>query len=245
MTRESSSWGSALLCSLLLTGCVQTYYIPNSHHVPLLTQKKDARAVASYYSTSRDMITSVPGFELQGSYAASDHVGLMTNFLHAGRTTDDGYFNTTYGDLGVGYFTTNASKKLVFEAYTGFGLGSANNGFGGNVTSSADYSKFFLQPGLGFKSRYFDAAFSWRWGTIHHSSITSSGTLPTGGQVDFDWLVSRPSYTISEPAITVRAGVDFLKLQVQVGWSVSSVRPDTRSFGSVGLFFTFPRKKDE
>lgn len=233
-----------LSLSVLLSGCINSYYVANSHNVPLLTEKKDIRATVNYYWTSVDFVSRIPGFEAQGAYALTNHIGIMGSFLTAGQILDTTTFHATYGDLGVGYFFTDKSKKFVAEVYGVYGLGSAKNGFGSLVTSSTDFSKLFIQPVIGYKSRYFNAALSWRIASISHSSLNVSGTLPTTGQVSFDLLKNRPTYTVSEPALTLRAGDDILKFQLQLGWSINSGYPEPRTFGSIGVFLKLPAKKE-
>lgn len=229
---------------MLLSGCINGYYVANSHNVPLLTDKKDIRASVNYYRTDVFFISRIPGFEVQGAYALTNHFGIMGSFLTAGEKLDTTSFHATYGDLGVGYFVTDKSKKFVAEVYGVYGLGSVKNGFGNNVTSSTDFSKVFIQPVIGFKSRYFDAAFSWRIASVTHSSLGFSGVLPAPSQASFDLYRNKPTYTLSEPALTFRAGDDILKFQIQLGWSISSDHPEPRTFMSVGAFLKLPVKKD-
>jgi len=244
MARPLSVVGCATL-GVLLGGCINSYYVANSHNVPLLTGKKDIRGSMNYYWTSVDFVSTIPGFEAQGAYALTNHVGVMGSFLTAGQKLDTTTFHATYGDLGIGYFATDKSKKLVVELYGVYGLGSVKNGFGGLATSSTDFSKLFIQPVIGYKSRYFDAAFSWRIASISHSSLNISGTLPAAGQVSFDLLKSNLTYTVSEPALTLRAGDDILKFQLQLGWSISPGRREPRTFGSIGVFLKLPANKGD
>lgn len=228
--------------ALFSSRCVNSYYVPSSHNVPLLTEKKDGRASLSYYNANRDFINVIPGVELQGSYAVGDHVGLMGSFLSAGKTVDMSSFSTQYADLGIGCFTTAASQKLVFELYGAFGLGHARNGFDANITSDAHYTKVYVQPVIGFKSTYFDAAISWRLASVHFTSVNPMGPIPSYGLSDLDWIINQPTGTVSEPAFTLRAGTGLLKLQIQTGLSINYTRPETYNFGSVGLFLTLPAK---
>lgn len=231
---------------LILSGCVQSYYITNSHNVPLLTEKKEAHASIGYLSVTRELITSIPGFEVQGSYAVGKHIGVMGSFLHAARTIDNTYFRARYGDLGVGYYWANPSKHLVMECFGGYGRGYAENGFENNTLSSGDFSKWFIQPVLAFKSRYFDAALSIRWANVEHTSLHFYGTLPDWAQIDFDQLAAKPSYGVTEPAFTLRIGDQNMKAQLQTGYSVmNAYHSQGRFWTSVAVIVHFPFKKEE
>jgi len=230
------------VAALLLSGCIHSYYMPNSHHVPLLTEKKDARIAVNFQSASADLMSSVPVFELQGSYAVGNHIGVMATFLNGSRNVDVEYARTRYGDLGLGYFMTNRAKNLVVECYGGFGWGFAENGFVNDATSGADYTKVFFQPAVGFTSPYVDAVISLRGGSVHHSSIQSQGTLTGQELTNFENLSTHPTHFVWEPAITLRGGSGPFKLQLQGGLSDSD-RHQGKGYISVGLFVSLPLKK--
>ncbi len=233
-----------VICALCLSGCIHSYYAANSHNVPMLTDKKDTRASLNYYLGSRESITFIPGLELQGSFALGRHIGVMGSFLTMGKARNDIYVHARYGDLGLGYYWTDPSKKLVLETYVAYGLGYAENGFEGDAFSSSDFTKLFIQPSVGFKSRFFDMSFSWRYGQVHHSSIGPGGTLPEYAIMEFEYILQNRSYSVSEPALTFRFGDQNLKAQIQTGWSSSASFHNSRFWTSVGLFITFPFKKE-
>ena len=80
--------------ALFSSRCVNSYYVPSSHNVPLLTEKKDGRASLSYYNANRDFINVIPGVELQGSFAVQ---ALLRMSLSLGAA-----FPLKYGDLSQG-----------------------------------------------------------------------------------------------------------------------------------------------
>jgi len=228
---------------LLLGGCVASYYVPNSVNVPLLTEKKDARASVHYYSTSRDFFNTLPGLEIQGSYAPASHLGLMGSFLTTGKTKEGARISALYGDMGVGYFYATENQHWVAECYGGAGMGTVKNSFSDGTSGVSGFTKYFIQPSLGFRSKYFEAAFAWRMASVHHTSLEVSSMLTEFQQRETDWIRSHPIYTVHEPALTFRFGDDPFKAQIQQGYSVSMNRADPRYFFNIALVVSLPWKK--
>lgn len=240
MLKSISIW--LPVAGLLLNGCIHSYYLPNSNHVPLLTEKKDARILVNYQSSSGEILNAIPVFELQGSYAIGNHLGVTSSFLNAARKIDTASSRFRYGDIGIGYFVANKSKNLVAECYGGFGWGFAENGFYNGATSRAELTKLFIQPAIGYTSRYFDAAVSLRIGSVHHSSMQSQGAIPDPEIREFESLSDHPSHIVWEPAMIFRFGDGPFKLQIQIGLSDSDTHR-SRFYSAVGLFVSLPFKK--
>ena len=94
---------------------------------------------------------------------------------------------------------------------------ATNPGTTGKI--EAKLARFGVQPVIGFRSRYFEAAASLRVMGLRYSDI--EGSLIFGGEDQVQLLSSRTRHTLLEPALTVRGGFDTVKLQVQLGWSAN------------------------
>lgn len=184
---------------------------------------------------------AIPVFEVQGSYAIGNHLGVSASFLNAARKIDSSYTRFRYGDVAIGYFIANKSRHLVAECYGGFGWGFAENGFQNGATSGAELTKLFIQPAIGFSSRYFDAIFSFRIGSLQHSRLRAQG-LTDYDLRDFESLSRQPKHVVMEPALTFRFGDGPFKLQLQTGISDSDTH-HSRFYASAGLFVSLPYKK--
>lgn len=78
MRQLSLTWiSSALLCA----SCHHVYYVPNTAHLPLRTEKGEVRVNALVASGYNSAFT---GGELQAAYAAGPRLGLMAIFFAAG-----------------------------------------------------------------------------------------------------------------------------------------------------------------
>ncbi|MCW3101681.1 MAG: hypothetical protein JWO09_121 [Bacteroidetes bacterium] len=232
----------SIAAAALFSSCSTNLYVPNTVNAPLLQEKGEIKA--NFDET-----------DLQVAVAVTDHVGVMANgyyrtyegkeyFVHEGRM----------GELGLGYFTP-LKNHLVFETYIGGGMGSVNkkvtytNYDNAEVTNSfyAKGARAFIQPGIGYSNKYFDAAFTPRVSVVKYSRFTYSGF----GEEELarDYLdkgrLLDGYYTFAEPAFTVRLGYKYLKLQAQYGLTMKLSGGDIRyqsTFGSIGVVLDIAKR---
>ena len=234
---------------LAIIGCSPVFYSPSSQHIPLLSEENEFTASASYI-----IAESTESMALKTAYALSPHWALMGGgSFHfkgdADNTAASGHGG--YVEAGGGYFK-RLGEKFVFETYGLVSFGGMNNRFPQSVANhpntngkiTADLLGFGVQPAFGFKSRYFDAALSLKMSRIHYMNIQGSlvtqnrdQEIPASQQ---DYLSGHRNNFLLEPAITVRAGSEFLKLEFQTGASINlnhSDFPQDGSWVSLGLIY--------
>jgi hypothetical protein len=101
-----------------------------------------------------------------------------------------------------------------------------------------------VQPGFGYKSKYFSAAISSRIVNLRYLNI--DGDLIYNGENAVTYLQNNDSHVLIEPALTLRGGVEKIKLQLQVGYSWNVTKESFRqddSFITFGLNFNFADNK--
>jgi hypothetical protein len=126
----------------------------------------------------------------------------------------------------VGYHAP-LGERFQFGIYGLLGGGNVENHFPSTVASNpgttgileADLSRFGVQPIIGFHSRYVEAAASARLLGLRYSQV--SGSLVFSGEDQVQLLRSQSGHTLLEPALTVRVGLETVKLQLQLGWSIN------------------------
>jgi len=198
--------------------CSPVYYVPNSHNVPILQGRGDGSIAAR---------ASTLGIEVQGAYAVNDYIGLMINGA-GGHQVNETQQNLGSGDVvflegGVGTF--KSFGRFVWENYGLLGVGHVKNDLEWTVRESpgttgkieADFLRFAFQPSLAWRSRHFDAIASLRLSGLKHSNVSGDLVFDHTNQVSY--LDSIGNQFLLEPAITIRAGRDPLKLAFQVGGS--------------------------
>ncbi len=223
-----------LFAIAILTSC--SVYTPNTLHTPLFVHQGQA-SVGAHINQ---------GFNIQGSYAVTDHIAIMGNLLQVKNSVDNNSTsregNGALYELGAGYYTPMG--KTVFEINGGIGFGNLD--IEKNISSEvrkfeAKGTRFFLQPSLGYVSKNFEAAFTTRAALLKFNNISTTylaEDLSADDFVDID----QPTWLFIEPAITLRAGLEKLKFQVQIGKSIKTNKEELGydsgmiSFGLVGKF---------
>src|SRR6218665_3056415 len=98
-----------LIITLIFTISSCSVYTPNVINTPLMKEKGEA-VISGHIGN---------GGHLQASYALSDKIGVMTNFMAVNSSvdTDEGDDRKGTGSLfevGLGYFTSKPEKKGIF-----------------------------------------------------------------------------------------------------------------------------------
>ncbi len=219
---------------VLLNSCATTMYTSNTTNVPLLKEKGEIKL-------------NVTQNDLQVAFAFTDHIGVMANGFYKNYKASDNYkHNGGLGELGVGYML-NHKDHLIVETFVGGGLGkvykqeqftdNTNNIYLANFDANA--TKAFLQSNLGYRSKYFDVALTPKFSFVKYHNF--SHTNYTDQQLQDNYLDNRltdPLFVFAEPAITVRGGYKFIKLQAQYGVTLNLGGQNikrTSDFASLGL----------
>lgn len=215
---------------LLVTINACSVYTPNALNVPLLKNKNDLSVGLQVGS----------GGNLQAAYAISNHVGIMGNAMGVkNEVTINDNIRSGKGslyELGLGYFAS--SGKNVFELYSGAGIGKVDidKKFTSlNITRNfnADGRRIFIQPSFGRVGRNFEIAFSTRFSFVKYRNVVTTYTVDDLTSDNFA-NIDRPSWLFIEPALTLRAGSEKLKFQLQIG---KSIKTNTQGLGyESGIF---------
>ena len=235
-----AGFAAALASFLILAACAPKYYSSNTQNVPLLTHEGEASASASINpGANRVDVRAARAFT---------HLGVQINgALYFPRDDDSG--NGGHGGLfetGLGYYAP-LPHRFVFETYGLAALGTVQNHFETANPSgrlNANLVRIALQPALGYKHRYFEAAVSSRVGMLTYFNV--DGSLARNGESEAEYLRDHRVQFLAEPAVTVRAGSDVVKAEAQVGWSVNlgdDEFPQDKNWASLGLVYYFnPRR---
>ncbi len=225
---------------VMLTGCNPKYYSPNTQNVPLLEKKGETNLTLSGNGNQ---------VEFQGAYALTDGLGIMANGgLFIPKDYDNGNGGSgNFGEIGLGYYAP-LENNMIFETYGLLGMGSVENHLPGSLEENstlsgdirADVIRVGIQPNIGYKFDMFSVALSSRFSMLNYSGIEGDLVFDRENQVDY--LNANSSNFLIEPAITMRAGLEKIKLQLQVGYSLNASNPDFRQdkgFITFGLNFNF------
>lgn len=232
---------SFLLGLTLVFQSCKTAYIPNALNVPLLQEKGETKFLLSANN-------------FQAAYALTDKIGIIANGQLAQRShkgnpnvTVDGKPDVSFAqnnsviEAGVGYLG-KGERNLLYEVYGGGGFSrthiadlNKNNGVLGEI--EANGLKLFIQPNVGFATKYFDVALSSRFTALQYGTATTIYSKQYLIDQDLDQLADH-THMFLEPAITLRGGYKFLKIQAQFGVALklsSANIPYNSTLGNLGL----------
>jgi hypothetical protein len=184
--------------------------MPNVQNVPLFKEKNEYRISAG--AQNSEDITSL---EIQAAYSVSNHIALTANYMSAEGKDNSAtkYGKGNYIDAAIGYYKP-FRKYGVFELYGGFGNSSQHHQYETYGSSDLSFMKLFLQPSIGYTYKTFDIALSTRISNISFYQVENKSVqafyLYDLNMVD----KNRDSYLL-EPAITIRFGWKYVKLQTQ------------------------------
>ncbi len=204
---------SLLISSFIFISCSPIYYSPNSQNIPLFTKEKEITGTVAVLENH---------FEAQTGYSATKNIGLIANiFNYSIKKDEQGDFgNGSIFETGIGYYT-NDSLKILFGVYGLVGVGSFYNNFPStkevNPNSTGILKGNFLRTGIqsyfGYKWKYAEAILSTRIINLNYGE--AEGDLMWDYKNQKEYLREEKSQFIFEPAITVRAGIENVKLQLQ------------------------------
>lgn len=234
----------------VIVACSPVFYSPSSQHIPLLTEENEFSASASYITAE-----STESMAVKAAYAVSPSWALIagggSHFRgETSPTTSSG--GGGYVEAGGGYFT-KISQKFVYETYGLLGFGSMDNRFPQSMANypntngriKANVLSLAVQPSIGFKSRYFEAALSARTSQINYRNIRENLITQNADQQSpssqQEYLLAHRNNVLLEPAISLRGGLEFLKLELQTGVSVNFSHPNfpqDASWASLGLVYS-------
>ena len=224
-----------LFAGLLFSSCGSVYYAPNTHNVPLFQEKGDAK-ISAGISAGEDVERA---FELQSAYAITDHVGIMANLYRVKQDDNRG----TLFELGAGYFQP-LEKHLVIEGYGGISYAQVINS-NSAYTEYTDFTRYFIQPALGYSRNAFEVALSTRFAVLNYHRIEDPDVVVVSSSPELAHLMSNNVQFLFEPALTVRVGWKYVKLQGQFGFSknLSDDYFDMDNLNlNVGLYFSLSNR---
>jgi hypothetical protein len=224
----------------MFSSCSPKYYTANTQNVPLISSKGETNLTFAGNSNQ---------LEFQGAYGVTNGFAVKANggfFVPDNNSNGDGGSGNFF-EVGGGYFKPLANN-FVFETYGIAGFGNMENHFPSTVEDnpqttgdiSANIIRYGIQPNFGFKSKYFSAAISSRFVNLNYTNI--KGDLIYNDQDQVNYLNANSSNFLIEPALTVKAGIEKVKLQIQLGRSFNLSNSNFKQdfgFLTVGLNFRF------
>jgi hypothetical protein len=233
--------GLIAVATLCLNSCTTQMYVSNAVNAPLLKQRSEVQL-------------TVTQNDVQAAIGIGRHFGIMANGFYKNYRDDNNYRHTgVMGEAAIGYYKP-MEHNLVFETFAGFGMGNIykqqqftntdNTTYMGKF--NADAAKVFLQPDFGYKSSRFDIVLSSRFSFVNYNKFKPEN-YPVD-ELKKDYLdnnnLTGPTFIFAEPALTVRAGYKYIKVQAQFGLTANLTGHNIRhpdNFSSIGIVIDIAR----
>jgi len=227
-----------------LSSCTHYYYVPATQNIPLFKEKNEARVLAAYGGGSESSAV-----ELQAAYSLTNNLAVMTNFISArgGNLSAENWGKGNYAEGAVGYYKPFDSAG-VFEVFGGVGAGSQQHRYAtANYfsTSRLGFTKLFIQPSLGLTFRGFDVAFSTRVCNLNFWQVRNQIDPTNSNYLVVNDISQARNSVLLEPAITIRGGWKYVKLQLQFLTSSNLTNRNLafeKVYGSAGIYFTLAKR---
>jgi hypothetical protein len=202
---------------LLLGSCSTTLYVPNTVNVPLLKEKGEVKI-------------NVNSNEIQADVAITNHLALMANGYYKDYKNGNYEHKGGLGEAAIGLYRPMSEDPLVLEIFAGAGLGNVSKSevfTNGTETRTASFeahaTRFFVQPEVGYSGKVFDIALTPRFTLLKYNDFSSNNYTTAELASDFldDGYLTRHMFAFTEPAVTMRLGWKWIKLQGQYGMAIN------------------------
>jgi hypothetical protein len=227
----------AVAVSLLLNGCAYPhyYYSPNIQNVPLFDS---ANTFTGHAAAGAGIVNNC--VELQAGYSLPGDLALTAGFMTGGNSHSfdqyKDFSRLSYFEVAFGIYKP-IKKTGIFELYGGYGHNSQRHAFSyvdysgpysfdrqPDGTADMSFSKIFIQPDIGIKVDWFEAAFSCRLSYLNFKNIQSYNTVYHLDEINI--LRQNSSPWLIEPAFTFRGGSKSVMGQLQLGIAARLTNPD-------------------
>jgi hypothetical protein len=237
--------------ALQLSSCSPVLYSTVGQNVPMFKEKGEFMLQGGY-AESYGNYTDAGGVSVQAAYAVNNNYaitgsyyglkGLKEQGSYLGSSPSEWDSKGSYLELGGGKYGSFNSKPFAWEAFAGLGLGSITNS---QLKTNINMKliKSFIQPSIGYISKYVDLILTPRIGLVSYTSHTSSFVDPMISQQVDEFFEKNKNTLVFEPGITLRAGIKNVKLQLQYNYSTFKTdlgneenTPVNKDYFSIGFY---------
>src|SRR3954468_1756113 len=239
-----------IISTVIFCSCSHVYYSPNSSNVPLFKEKGETR-INGYYSLGNAGLDEIKGAEIQAAYAVGKNFGIMFNTAFMGASEGNvSQKDAGHGSLveaGAGYFKP-LPNNFVFETYSGLGLGGVTNEYSTRGSSKVNFTKFFVQPSIGYSVKNFDIGFASKLSFVNMKigNTNFMGQDDPYDTHDIEDIKANPNSLLWEPSFFLRVGFKTVKAQFQYTPSVNLTNKTLLQSGAVlsaGISISLSPKK--
>lgn len=205
--------------------CNPVLYSNVGQNVPMFQNKDELVLNTGYALTTGGPFSDADGVQVQAAYAVTDKLAGMASFYSMkgieDPDADEWKGKGSYFEAGFGTYGANSSKMILYEVFGGLGTGSIQNTSLINPGDNIDvkFLKPFIQPSVGFTSKYFEVVLTPRLAYLTYTSNSYHFTEPGKDGVAEAFFTENDNKVVFEPGVTLRGGLSGAKLQLQYVYS--------------------------
>lgn len=205
-----------LVLLIFMASCSPKLYGPQGQTVPLIDDKGQIYAAGGLVDVPGE---SAAGFHLNAAASVSEKVAITASGYFV-QSVDEWDVSASVVEFGGGTFKRLGDSRWLSEAYMGVGFGSfKNEQIGTTDFINVNFTKWYLQPSIGWGSDYFQMAFTPRLALVNYGDPSSRFTEADDRREADTFFDEQGTTLVLEPGITVRAGSKTVKFQVQYVYS--------------------------
>lgn len=219
-----------LVVGSILVSCGPVLYSNVGQNVPLFQNKGEFFGQFGFSSTEGAQTANGTGGK--AAYAISDKLFASGSFYGfknpSNPDTDEWKGKGGYWELGSGLYGGFKNSNFRYEATLGLGKGWIENT---SLNTSSNYinTKFvkpFVQPSIGFTSRFFELAITPRIAYLSFLETQNFRLEPEKFNDARRFFEQRNNRVVFEPGLTVRGGYEGIMLELQYSYSSLSETSD-------------------
>ena len=215
------------ILALSTASCTPIIYAPNTHHVPILKGNGDVEIEGSYADTG---VTQGGALAVAVGIGDKNGLGGSFNILRGIDSDSDDRSALNFFDFHyIRHGLVGQNPKFVWAVNPGFGFAVTRaDGFLSEETFRSSYIKPFILPSIGYNSRNFEAILSARFGYVNYVKSEADNQ-------NYDQLFKdNGNQFVFEPALTLRAGGQKVKVQTQL--ALSTFRFDAQDLETIFVY---------
>ncbi|WP_424495145.1 hypothetical protein [Salinimicrobium sp. GXAS 041] len=191
-----------------------------------MEHKGDAKAGVEVAVGTRSVVyADASGVNISGSYAVSDHIGVMGSTAFLGNKDEhtrgvDKYRLNNY-EIGLGYINTRINQSFLFEIFAGGGYITQQHLYNYKVpdrTLKARSIKYFLQPNIAYKLELVSFSFSPKFVLVENKFVSHDFPFNSEYYGSFYSVYQMEQNTRTaylEPTLDLTVGLRQIKLKLQ------------------------------
>lgn len=231
--------------AFFLMQCKPVYYIPNTQNVPAISSKSET-VIALASGDGHGELQFAGGISKQWAVQANGHLIFPERSNDENAVTEP-IVSGGFLESGLGYYKL-IDENLLFEVYGLAGWGRIKNdseqsrldfpGTKGIITT--DFIRTAIQPSITFLKSNWSASASARMARLQY--LNTAGDLVYENLDQKKYLEDHATTFLFEPALTIRAGFDPIRFQLQIQRSFNLTKKDfnqDNSLTSLGFSYRF------